>query len=129
MIQENFNIDISNAAQWGLYTPADEKDSIKMGDEEDYAFQQLRFMLYAVAKKSFAGLADENCIDYPAAAKMQAMGGFSKLANDDPLKGNALKELVQYKDNEEEIKFHTNLGRKMKSFENKVEDLIQFMQC
>eukprot|EP00656_Telonema_subtile_P002879 TRINITY_DN11314_c0_g1_i1.p1 TRINITY_DN11314_c0_g1~~TRINITY_DN11314_c0_g1_i1.p1 ORF type:complete len:661 (-),score=154.81 TRINITY_DN11314_c0_g1_i1:208-2190(-) len=128
MIQENFNIDISNASQWGLYTPQDEKEKVKMVDEDDYAFQQLRFMLYNVAKKSFAGLQEENCESYPAAAKMQAMGGFSKLANDDPLKANALKELVQYKDNEEEIEFHKKLGRKMRSFEAKVEDLIQYMQ-
>eukprot|EP00658_Telonema_sp_P-2_P003236 TRINITY_DN1118_c0_g1_i15.p1 TRINITY_DN1118_c0_g1~~TRINITY_DN1118_c0_g1_i15.p1 ORF type:complete len:669 (-),score=214.05 TRINITY_DN1118_c0_g1_i15:284-2290(-) len=127
MIQENFNIDISNPACWGLFTAEGEKPC--QVDEDDYAFQQLRFMLYNVAKKSFVGLQDENSEAYPSAARMQAMGGFSKLANDDPLKANALKELVQYRDNGDKIKFHTQLGRKMKSFEARVEDLIQYMQA
>jgi len=126
IILENFDIDISKAAEWGLFMT--EEGEAKMVDEEDYAFQQLRFMVYPVAKKSFGGLGNENSEAYPAAAKMQEMGGFGKLADDDPLKKNALKELVQYKDNDAEIKFHVGLARKLRSTENTIEDLIQFMQ-
>lgn len=125
IILENFEIDITKAAEWGLMHT---EQGPKLVDEDDYAFDQLRFMLYPVAKKSFGGLANENCEAYPAAAKMQELGGFGKLADDDPLKKNALKELVQYKDNDAEIKFHVGLARKLRSFENKMEDLIQFMQ-
>merc|ERR1711865_179455 len=125
IILENFEIDITKAAEWGLMHT---EQGPKLVDEDDYAFDQLRFMLYPVAKKSFGGLANENCEAYPAAAKMQELGGFGKLADDDPLKKNALKELVQYKDNDGEIKFHVGLARKLRSTENTIEDLIQFMQ-